>query len=260
MAMELTRVHFASIDSTNTWAKQNAHTLAPDKITLVTADTQTAGRGRFKRKWVSPAHQNVYATFCFFIGREQLAILGNIPQVLALSTVELLQELGFHPRLKWPNDVLLSGKKVAGILCETTTVAGVEGIDGRLCVVVGIGLNVNMPKELLDEIDQPATSLLVESGDGEEGNKEHDVEAVIEGLQEHFVKNLERVLLDGFEPFLEVYRKVVATSPTKILRFHDNQTLWEGIFHSVNADGSLNLELCGPEKQVKRFIAGEILF
>ena len=65
--MELTRIHFDTIDSTNTWAKQNAHKLESDKITLVTTDTQTAGRGRFKRKWVSPPHQNIYASFCFFI-------------------------------------------------------------------------------------------------------------------------------------------------------------------------------------------------
>lgn len=248
MNMETTRIHFASIDSTNTWAKKNAHALAVDKITLVTADTQTAGRGRFKRKWVSPPHQNVYATFCFFIEREKLSILGNIPQVLALSTVDLLQELGFQPHLKWPNDVLLSEKKVAGILCETTMA------DRRLCVVIGIGLNVNMPRELLDQIDQPATSLAVEGGEL------RDVESVLIGLQKHFVKNLEKILSESFEPFLEVYRKFVATPPDKVLRFHDNQTLWEGFFHSINADGSLNLQLCGPGGQVKRFIVGEILF
>lgn len=249
--MELTRIHFDTIDSTNTWAKQNAHKLESDKITLVTADTQTAGRGRFKRKWVSPSHQNIYASFCFFISREQLPILGNIPQVLALSTVELLQGLGFHPRLKWPNDVLLSGKKVAGILCETTTV------EDRLCVVVGIGLNVNMPRELLDQIDQPATSLLAE---GKINKGEYEVEFVLHRLTRCFIDHLNKLLLDGFKPFLESYRNIVATPPSKILRFHDNVTLWEGIFHSVNEDGSLNIQLCEDKKIVKRFIAGEILF
>lgn len=246
--MDLIRLHFATIDSTNTWAKQNAHTFSADKLTLVTADTQTAGRGRFKRKWVSPPNQNVYATFCFFIGREQQPILGNIPQILALSAVQLLHVLGFQPRLKWPNDVLLSKKKVAGILCETTC------ISEKLCVIVGIGLNVNMPRELLEQIDQPATSLLVEGG------SVRDVEFVLMGLQKHFVQNLVRLLTEGFAPFIDFYRQLVANPPDKILRFHDNQTLWEGTFHSINDDGSLNLQLCDPAKTVKRFIAGEILF
>ena len=70
-----------------------------------------------------------------------------------MAVAQALESLQLKPRLKWPNDLLLSGKKVCGILCETT-----EG-----WVVLGIGLNVNMDAEELAQIDQPATSLLIET-------------------------------------------------------------------------------------------------
>lgn len=238
------RYHFASIDSTNTWAKQNHPLFAKNQITLVTADTQTAGRGRFNRKWESPAKQNIYATFSFFVPPAQYALLGNIPQVLALSVVELLTDMGFHPKLKWPNDVLIAEKKVAGILCETTRA------DSLLCIILGVGLNVNMPLQHLRTIDRPATSLLAESG------LTYDVETIIEQLQQCFEKNLNTLLLKGFSPFLDLFRHYVFTD--KKIQFHANNRIWEGKIHSINEDGSLNLQL--QSGKIKRFLSGEMLF
>lgn len=242
--MQIIRKHFDSIDSTNTWAKEHAHELPHDKITLVTAHTQTAGRGRFKRRWESPPGQNIYATFCFFVEKHFEAI-GNIPQLLALSTVTVLKKLNFNATLKWPNDVLLSDKKVAGILAETTMV-------DKLCVVIGIGLNVNMPQELLQQIDRPATSLMVESG------MVFDKEMVLKELQNEFIKNLDVFFTDGFTPFLEAYRQHMPMDSNKITRFHDNRNVWEGTIHAINDDGSLSLKLA--DGTIKTFIAGEILF
>lgn len=235
--------HFTTIDSTNTWAKQNVHLLSRNEITLVTADCQTAGRGRFKRKWESPPNQNIYASFCFFIDKAQQQYLGNIPQVLAISAVQVLEELGFQSRLKWPNDVQISNKKVAGILCET--IPAVEG----LCVIVGIGLNVNMPLDLLGKIDRPATSLLVE------GEGVYDLQRVTALLQHYFTTNLNCLLTEGFKSFLDLYRYLVSTDQK--IRFHDNLRVWEGFFHSIDSDGSLNLQLDSGE--IRRFISGEIL-
>jgi BirA family transcriptional regulator, biotin operon repressor / biotin---[acetyl-CoA-carboxylase] ligase len=243
--MKINRIHFNSIDSTNTWAKQHAQELAQDALTLITAHTQTAGRGRFKRKWESPPGQNIYATFCFF--REKFsAEIGNIPQVLAISTANVLKELhvNLKPELKWPNDVLLSEKKIAGILAETTFV-------NKLCVVIGIGLNINMPIDLLQQIDRPATSLCVETG------QIWDVEFVLKHLEEEFIQNLKLFFQKGFSPFLETYRLYMANIGTKKIRFHDNQRIWEGTFHSITQEGALNLTL--PSGEIKTFIAGEIL-
>lgn len=242
--MKIIRHHFDSIDSTNTWAKEHAHELSQDKITLVTAHTQTAGRGRFKRKWESPPGQNIYATFCFFVENHSNNI-GNIPQLLAISTAIILEKFDFNPTLKWPNDVLISEKKVAGILAETTMV-------DKLCVIIGIGLNVNMPSELLNKIDRPATSLMAESG------QIFNTEAILSELQSEFSKNLEIFFAEGFSYFLETYRQFMPMDPNKMIRFHDNQKIWEGTLHAINDDGSLNLKLA--DGTLKTFMAGEILW
>jgi BirA family biotin operon repressor/biotin-[acetyl-CoA-carboxylase] ligase len=175
---EIKRIHFNKIDSTNTWGKQNAISFERDKVTLITADEQTSGRGRFKRKWESPPGQNIYATFCFFT-QKTLAAVGEVSTLAAQAVAKTLEAHGLKPLLKHPNDVMLSGKKVSGILCETTSL-------DLLCVIVGIGLNVNMPVEALEKIDQPATSLLAESG------FTYDIESLLKSLQKYFVSYLKK--------------------------------------------------------------------
>lgn len=242
--MQFIRRHFASIDSTNTWVKQNAHTLRHDVVTLITAGTQTAGRGRFKRRWESPPEVNIYATYCIFLEKHRSDI-GNLPQVLALSVVQVLEKFGFHPGLKWPNDIILSEKKTGGILCETVPFSDL------ICAALGIGLNVNMPLEILQKIDRPATSMLVE------GNHFFDVGEVLNQLNLEFIPMLELFLEEGFHPFLELYRKQIIHKENDWIKFHDNRSIWEGQFAGINEDGSLNLMLATGEN--RRFLAGEIL-
>jgi BirA family transcriptional regulator, biotin operon repressor / biotin---[acetyl-CoA-carboxylase] ligase len=242
--MNVIRHHFSSIDSTNTWAKRNVENFDPNQITLITANQQTAGIGRFKRKWESPPN-NLYATFCWFIDKQRYDI-GNIPQLLSLATAKTLEALNFVPQLKWPNDVLLSEKKVAGILCETTT------FPYFLCIILGIGININMPLENLQTIDRPATSLAVEA------NRQFSVEVILDKLQESFIPMLDLFLKKGFEPFLNNYRKRMSVWINKPIKFHDNKTIWNGLFHSINDDGSLNLIL--ETGELKMFLVGEILW
>lgn len=241
--MNIVRKHFEKIDSTNNWAKLHGETLDPESLTLITAHEQTGGRGRFNRKWHSPPGMNIYATYAFFL-REMREDLGNIPQLLALSLAEVLEQENFPAKLKWPNDILLSGKKVSGILCETTW------IDKKLLLVVGIGLNVNMPEGLLKEIDQPATSLLVESG------KKWEVEFWLIKLTNRFVNHLEHFLNDGFTPFLEEYQKRLIHREGDRVKFHDNQKVLEGTYLGLTKEASLKL-MVGNEEKI--FIAGEFV-
>ncbi len=207
--MRLIHHHFEWIESTNTWAKENAHLLPPDAMIIVTADGQTAGRGQFKRPWSSPFKQNIYLSFCFFVDKNR-SDLGNIPQVLALSTISVLNQLGFTARLKWPNDLLVSQKKIAGILAETTM------IDDQLCFILGIGLNVNMPFDLLEKVGQPATSLLHENQliKGEEVSL-FDLQQIMEMLQEEFLKDYAVFNKEGFTPFLARYQTSILAMDNK---------------------------------------------
>lgn len=237
--MEINCLYFKSLDSTHTWSKENYKSFDPQKLTLVVAEEQTAGRGRHKRPWISPAGQNIYATFTFFTSKERTDIK-NITQITALSIVKTLDELHFNPLIKWPNDILLSKKKVSGILCETII------DENQLIIMVGIGLNINMPLEILLRVSQPATSLMVESGE------KFQISKVLLTLQNHFAKDISLFLNEGFTPFLEDYRKHLLHKTGDLLIL-DQQ---EGLFKKIDDDGALVMALPGHREQ--KFYTGEI--
>lgn len=150
------RFHLAMVDSTNDWAKRNLNTMKIDQLTLITADAQSAGRGSFSKKWYSPEHQNIYATFILFQPHQEVD-RANFVQLLAKVCQTLLQNKGLKAEIKWPNDLLIDKKKLAGILIETMPYGDL------LAIIMGIGINVNMPKEEINKLDQKATSLLLET-------------------------------------------------------------------------------------------------
>ena len=108
-------IRLDSIYSTNNYAKERAGSFAKDKITCITAEEQTAGRGRFQRTWQSPRSVNIYATFCFRLAAQTMHLI-SLAQVMAASFAKVLLQEGLHPKIKWPNDVLLGGKKLSGFL------------------------------------------------------------------------------------------------------------------------------------------------
>lgn len=237
--MEINCLHFECLDSTNTWAKENYKSFDPTKLTLVIADQQKAGRGRYKRQWLSSGEKNVHATFTFFLdhGRKDI---GNIGQIAALSVIKTLKEFEFTGFLKWPNDIQLNRKKVGGILCETVT------NENNIIVIVGIGININMPLETLEKINQPATSWVVER------DEKFDIKQVLNKLQGHFAYDIDLFLKQGFQMFLEDYKKHIIHKKDDILVI-DQQ---KGCFHSIDNDGTLIMTLANGREQ--KFSAGEI--
>lgn len=235
-------IHFDTIDSTNTWTKKNASTLDPNELTCITALEQTAGRGRFGRKWVSPKGQNIYATLYFCLERS-CPYICNLGQILSLSCITVLKKNGFQPQIKWPNDILLNSKKVAGILCETVS------FEDRIGIVLGIGINTNMRQDLLDMVDQPATSLTQLSG------QTWTLEQIIEPVLTQFIKDLEKLKSEGFAPFRETYEELLAYKG-KTITCNDGPGTVKGICHSVNTEGRLNVLL--PDGEMKTLSAGEI--
>ncbi len=144
---------FEQLDSTNSWLLQQCSTGGALPLACI-ADAQTAGRGRAGRNWHSPAGGNLYLSLGWrFTGSaDQLA---GFSLLMGVATVRALRQLGIEQaRLKWPNDVLVDAKKIAGILIETRT-----GRDGGLAVVIGIGVNVNLPAPERAQIDQACTDV-----------------------------------------------------------------------------------------------------
>ncbi len=131
--------HFESLDSTSDRAKEGAREGAPHG-SLYLAETQTKGRGRQGRAWVSPPHENLLFSVLLRFHRP-VHTLATLPLVAGLSVTECVAKavtgVGSQVRMKWPNDVLVDGSKIAGILVETV------GPAASPVVILGIGLNVH---------------------------------------------------------------------------------------------------------------------
>lgn len=150
-------VYFRETDSTNTRAKDLAARGAPEG-TLVVSEKQKEGRGRKGRRWFSPSQEGIYASL---ILRPTISP-GEAPKITMLTAVVVAETLlsltQLEVKIKWPNDILVNGKKLGGILTEIR--AERDAID---YVVVGLGLNVNT-RRFPDDIREKATSVLIETG------------------------------------------------------------------------------------------------
>jgi BirA family biotin operon repressor/biotin-[acetyl-CoA-carboxylase] ligase len=166
-------IHYSQIDSTNSEVERQAACGAPDGL-WVRADAQTAGRGRRGRSWISPIG-NLYATGLVRLeaGEGPAQQLSFVAALAVHDSVAPFLPDPLPLRLKWPNDLLLMGRKLAGILLES----GGQGTQMHW-VAVGIGINLAHHPE---HMERPATSLLAEVGTAPEPG------AVLEALAERFI-------------------------------------------------------------------------
>ena len=142
-------IHFETIDSTNSWLKNNWTQL--EDMTFVSADYQTAGRGRRERRWNSPRGESLMFSLLLkdsvLLQKHQLISL-----LAAYSVVKLLEDRGLEDvMIKWPNDVYASGKKICGILLEGISQKELQ------CLIIGAGLNVNQEAFEGDYLHEPVS-------------------------------------------------------------------------------------------------------
>ncbi|MBS5802913.1 MAG: biotin--[acetyl-CoA-carboxylase] ligase [Brachyspira sp.] len=151
-------VYLERVESTNLFAKSNLHDLAD--CTVVHAKEQTAGRGRMQRKWVDLGEGNLFMSFVLKPSNSFNEVYSNLTQYLSVVLCDLLDEFGVSAEIKWPNDVQVNGKKIAGILSETV----MQGSEFK-GLVLGIGVNLNAEKSAVEVIpDKAVTSLNLETG------------------------------------------------------------------------------------------------
>jgi BirA family transcriptional regulator, biotin operon repressor / biotin---[acetyl-CoA-carboxylase] ligase len=149
-------IHFDSIDSTNTYAKQLAREDGRHG-TLITADYQTSGRGRLSRTWNAASGSNVLASLILHPSRS-LEDWGGLPLLAGCAVVRTLNGIAdISAEVKWPNDVMVGGKKICGILVESGS------LGNRSWAVVGIGININQTA-FEGEFRLPPTSLARQTG------------------------------------------------------------------------------------------------
>lgn len=212
------------IVSTNTRATALAREGAPDG-TLVLADAQTGGRGRLGRRWYAPAGSSLLMSLLLRPPLEP-AQAQRATMICSLAAVDAIAEVvGLDVRIKWPNDLLLDGKKVGGVLTEL-------GLVGKRLyyVVVGMGLNVNLDVSALPDLMTPATSL--SAARGEPVSRLDLLVAMLQHLEAHYAR-----LRAGWSPH-SAWRQVLATLGQPVAVGTEGGVV-EGIAEDVDADGAL---------------------
>ncbi|HET6822468.1 MAG TPA: biotin--[acetyl-CoA-carboxylase] ligase [Anaerolineales bacterium] len=219
--------YFDSIGSTNNEALAWATGGARD-FSLVIADEQTAGRGRLDRKWFTPKGSALAVSIILRLSAAEKPYLTRIVGLAALAIADALRTRGLVSQIKWPNDVLLNGRKVAGILVESVW-AG-EEVDG---LVIGIGMNVlkeSVPSTEL--LHFPATSL--EESLGPLVKRElllHDILSGLIALRPHL----------GSDSFIASWEKALAFRGEQVQAEQGEGPLVSGKLLGLESDGSLRL-------------------
>ncbi len=230
------------LPSTNSYLMQNIHTARHG--TCVAANLQTSGRGRRGRSW----HAGLGAGLTFsLLWRFQCGAssLSGLSLAIGVALMRSLHELGISSaRLKWPNDVLINRQKLAGILIE------LQGdMEGPSTAVIGIGINLNLPDALKQQIDQPVTDLAGAMNDTVNPNQ----------LLGILLNDLTEVLVEfeqgGFTALRDEWSQHHAYHEQDVRMLMPDGRAIQGVVQGITEDGSL---LVKTEAGLQRFMSGEI--
>lgn len=231
------------IDSTNAELMRQAAGGAPHGSVCL-AEYQTAGRGRRGRRWVSPFGANIYLSVLWRHAGAP-ATLSGLSLALGVALAETLSELGAQGlTLKWPNDLLWQGRKLAGVLIE---ISGES--QGPCHLVAGIGLNLGMTEDQAQAIDQPWVGLDEVLGPGKVGRNAL-VARLLDGLFAAFVRYTE----EGLAPFIERWRALDAYLGQGVCLLLGDQVI-QGHYAGVTDQGALILE---TDQGLRLFQSGEL--
>ncbi len=233
-----------TIDSTNTLATELAEKGVAHG-TLVLADNQTKGKGRLGRMWLSPPKSNIYMSIILRpeIAPKDATMLTMMSAVAAANAVR--KATGLKADIKWPNDLLVSDKKLGGILTELKS-----DPDRVIFSVIGIGINVNIKQNNFPSDIRPiATSVREEMG------KSYPRTLLIAGILEEMEKWYKVLIKKGRMPVLEEWKKLSSTLGRKVKATVGNE-IFTGTATDIDEEGMLILKL--QSGVLKRISAGDI--
>ena len=234
-----------SLPSTNTYLVERVKAdPGMPSGTVIAAREQTAGRGRQQRTWKAAPGRNLT---CSFLWNAALpaAHVPSMAQAMAVGIARFLASQGIRPAIKWPNDVQVGGKKVGGILCEVVNTKAPD----RVTLVAGVGLNVNMTADEAAAIDQPATSLALETG------RDWEIEAVLQSLLDGLVRPLNAWAPAGFAGIEQEFTQFTPPAGTPV-GVRDGNRHVEGTLAGFTPQGALRLTLPDGTEQV--FYSGDL--
>ncbi len=235
--------YYEQLSSTNEYAMSNIAEIA--NKTIIVAAKQISGYGRFKRKWLSANEDNLYASIVLKpdFAHAPNSFLANFTQYFSVILCETFEKYDVNAEIKWPNDVLIKGKKIAGILSETSFQG--QNFKG---LVLGFGINLNMTQAELDLIDQPATALNIEK------KQKIDKQQFLETLLTDFFADYEKFLLDGFAFIKSRYVQKCSFIGKEILVKNLDKEQ-SGLAIAINNDGSLQIQ---NDKKEYKILMGDM--
>jgi BirA family biotin operon repressor/biotin-[acetyl-CoA-carboxylase] ligase len=235
--------HFFKVDSTNRVALDLGHAGEPEGAVIL-AEEQTAGRGRVGRSWHSERAAGIYVTLLLRpkLAPVQAPLLTIMAGVAARTAIEA--QTGLIGDLKWPNDLMIGGKKAGGILTEMYAEPGQVRF-----VIVGIGLNVNQEK-FAGELGSVATSLRAQAG-----RPQSRLELLMRLLRE-FENDYNRFLREGSEGVLERFTAASSYAQGKRVRVSNGKESFTGITAGLASEGLLRVRR--DNGQVVTIIAGDV--
>lgn len=188
-----------SVSSTNDYVMRLSET-DTDKFVVCVANQQMAGKGRNGRQWLSPADANIYMSIGCHFDLSITSQLSGLSLVCGVAVCRKLEALGLMPEIKWPNDILINSRKLAGILIETRVKSD------HVYVVIGIGLNVKMPEIEENKIDQPWIDLhqALDAGSKMMHSSVYDGEIVDSGIDRNL---LTAMMLEAVVDACMLYRQ-----------------------------------------------------
>jgi BirA family biotin operon repressor/biotin-[acetyl-CoA-carboxylase] ligase len=220
--------YFGTIGSTNDFAMQWANDGAED-LSLVLADEQTAGRGRMERKWFTPPGSALAMSLILRPTADEASYIPRATALPAISLVDSLRKRGLDSLIKWPNDVLLSGSKVAGILVESIWAGNKPD-----ALILGMGVNVlKASVPATDELLYPTTS--IEDELGNPLNREELLKDILIALLAWRHKM-------GTDSFLTAWQQNLAFFGQQVRIFRGSDQAVIGELIALNSDGSLKLQ------------------
>ena len=232
-----------SIPSTNNIARELYMQGAGDG-TVILAEEQTAGRGRMDRKWLSPAYKNILISILLKPAMKVEKIY-TLTLALAIAGIDAINDLkGLLPMIKWPNDIYLNNKKLAGILTEFR----VRGNEPDY-VILGMGLNVNWNPENEKGILFPSTSILKETGNVTSRNE------LIAEILRRFEKIYTEILNENLEEFYYRVNRLSLLTGREISVDTGSEKI-RGRAIGIDKEGALILE--GQDGNVKKILNGDV--
>lgn len=241
------------IDSTNNYLMSSK--VGPSKNLVCLAEEQVSGKGRNRRYWVSSFARNIALSIRWNYDSLPYGISG-LSLAIGIAISRTCKSLGLNDvKLKWPNDVYINEKKLAGILIE------IQGEPRGPCgVVVGIGLNISLNEKEREEIDQACTDILSELSD--ERTESLSRNGVVSLMISDLIDVLQQFEAEGFTPFVSEWNDVDLLAGHKItLKISEAKTI-KGMCEGINKDGALMVDVgvdggADGGSEVKPFYSGD---